>query len=376
MIKKTIAFVLLMITILFCIGPYDAHADDWFEDGYGYYTVYKDDGKVLFMIASQVSVGDEYISGDNKSYEIYKVDDNQKEAYAKYIEDIKLPEIDLDEILPSAAQKKGTVVLYCTHSDESYVPTDGTESKEHKGGIFEVARSLKKGFENNGVDAILDETVHTPHDAGAYRRSRRTVANLLKNKPDAIFDVHRDAVPKEAYVKDIEGMPATKVRLVIGRRNQNSNANKQVALKIKSVSDKMYPGLVKDIYMGEGNYNQEIAPRALLLEMGTYSHKRERAEKSAEMFADVATAALFGGTTKRAETKEKPGVDREEDISAITKSSKGATSGIFWVILILVVGGGLFLFLSSGRKEFRSKISKMTKEEFANFLGRRKNPKE
>ena len=44
----------------------------------------------------------------------------------------------------------------------------------------------------------------------------------------------------------------SKVRLLVGKGNQNKDANLSFAKQIKAVADKMYPGLIKDIYMGKG----------------------------------------------------------------------------------------------------------------------------
>ena len=54
-----------------------------------YFTVYSDESKekVLFLKGDDVSVGDKYLSSDNKLYEIASVDDAKKEGIAKYLKD-------------------------------------------------------------------------------------------------------------------------------------------------------------------------------------------------------------------------------------------------------------------------------------------------
>ena len=59
-------------------------ADDWYEEE-GYYTVYdKETSKMLFMIAHSLSEGDEYLSADNKLYEVVEVKENGFTAYAEF----------------------------------------------------------------------------------------------------------------------------------------------------------------------------------------------------------------------------------------------------------------------------------------------------
>ena len=78
------------------------------------------------------------------------------------------------------------------------------------------------------MDATYDSTNHDPHDAGSYKRSRRTAVQMMREKqPTAIIDVHRDATPAKPYLTEINGEPTSKVRLVLGRRNQNFKSNEE-----------------------------------------------------------------------------------------------------------------------------------------------------
>lgn len=367
MINRT-SRILTIIIVLFLFTPVIAHGDGVEHGLDGYYTVYeKDTDKEIFATSWEVTIGDRYLSNDNKLYEVVDVDRDNKKGFARFLKEVKLPEVDeifVEETIQTAQENK-KVAIYFSHTDESYVPTDGTYSIPGKGGIFKVGDAFKKGFEKNAVEAIVDKTPHDPHDANAYVRSRRTALKLLKQRPHAIFDVHRDAIPKKYYIDEINGTPVSKVRIVLGRRNQNLKANEELALKIKAVGDKMYPGFLRDIYYARGSYNQSLTPRALLFEMGTHEHTRERAEKSAEIFADVVSKALYGGET--------PTGTR---IRAEQSESKGAGSGIIWILVVGGLGALGYLFLSTGGKEMRSKIKGFTKKEFGSFLAKRNKEKE
>ena len=73
--------------------------------------------------------------------------------------------------------------MYSTHSDESYVPSDGESSKLEDAGIYDVGEALAKSFEESGIEVVYSKETFHPHDAGAYRRSRRTAEELLKDDP-------------------------------------------------------------------------------------------------------------------------------------------------------------------------------------------------
>ncbi|MFW5648463.1 MAG: stage II sporulation protein P [Candidatus Alkaliphilus sp. MAG34] len=394
--NRLVCILLLLITLTtqFVV------ADDWYGEKGGYYKVYDiDSDKILFQIAREVVKDDQYLSGDNKMYKVIRANKKSQIAYAQFVEDVLLPEIDEDifsnikltmqdgldiSSIPAQAEQKDKdkrkVAIYSTHSSESFVPSEGTDSKEGKGGILKVAQKLKQGFEKNGVKATLDATLHSPHDAGAYKRSRRTALQLIrKEHPTALIDVHRDAVPAEEYLVEIKGKPAAKVRLIVGRRNQNFKANEDMAKKIKAAADKMYPNMIKDIFFGQGDYNQDLTPRAILTEIGTHGHMRERSEKSAGFLSEAITVALFGNVfrdsggaktgTGGGDTSKKVKFDEPG-----SKSSKGSGAGILGILAIAVVGGVGFLFLSTGSEEWKSKMSNF-RQEFMNFLGRNKSKK-
>ena len=308
------------------------------------WTIYDEDGQYLTSIYGRVYLDDEYISSDNRLYRIIEVDDSKRTAVAQYIGQESLIEPDNEAVATVAQESKRLIGIYSTHSDESYIPTDGAESKEKDAGIYDVDEALKKALEERGIKVELDTTTHLPHDAGAYRRSRSTAARLLKSQPAALLDIHPDGIPDpDEYVQKNEDEDATKVRLLVGKSNPNADANRKFAKQIKAAADEMYPDLIKDIYIGKGDYNQELAPRAILLEFGTHTIKKERAIKSTAYMADVLERVLFGSTAK-AEGAAGADADAAGAETTAEAGGSGAAWGILWVVgiaLAAIVGYGL-----------------------------------
>ena len=304
-------------------------------DGDGVYTLYDDQGNELTMRAGRMFVGDEYISGDDRLYRVASVDDAQKTARAEYIGpavyDASAATAFASLIARAESEKK--IAMYSTHSDESYVPSDGESSKLENAGIYDVGEALAESFEERGIEVVYSKETFHPHDAGAYRRSRRTAEELLKDNPDALLDIHRDAIPAEQYETEVDGEDVSMVRLFVGRSNPNGDENRAFAQEIKAVADEEYPGLVKDIYIGKGNYNQELYPRALLLEMGTHEIEKEKAMASTDYIADVISEVLYGESAKAEESAEQSGV----------------ASGVFWVIGAVIVIAVIYALASTGR---------------------------
>ncbi len=372
MMTKSKAVIALLVSLLLTVGMGPvAAADDWYSTPGGYFTVLTQEGQTLFTIGGAVSIDDEYISQDNKRYRVVQVDDVRFTAIARYVEDVVLWEGFDDAMLSTVAQQgQKKVALYCTHTDESYVPSDGTEAKPEKGGILDVANQLTEALKKKGIDAVVDDTAHEPHDSGAYRRSRQTAMNLMEEKrPDMLLDIHRDGVPNaQEYDKDIKGEAASRVRFVVGRSNQNKAANEDTAKKLKQIADKKYPGLVKDIYIGKGSYNQDLTPNAMLMEFGTHTMDKERALESTNFVADVVSAYLGasggegGGTAAPNASANKGAANNQQQTqdpnaeqvrNQNATSNRTAGSSIGWIVGIVAGLGLLFLLVAvnTSRKE-------------------------
>lgn len=341
------------------------------------WTIYDEDGQYLTSIYGRVYLDDEYISSDNRLYRIIEVDDSKRTAVAQYIGQESLIEPDNEAVATVAQESKRLIGIYSTHSDESYIPTDGAESKEKDAGIYDVDEALKKALEERGIEVELDTTTHLPHDAGAYRRSRSTAARLLKSQPAALLDIHRDGIPDpDEYVQKIEDEDATKVRLLVGKSNPNADANRKFAKQIKAAADEMYPDLIKDVYIGKGDYNQELAPRAILLEFGTHTIKKERAIKSTAYMADVLERVLFGSTAK-AEGAANADADAAGSETTAETGGSGAAWGILWVVgiaLAAIVGYGLIT--TGSFSGMWNKVKRGASETTGGLLGKKRGERE
>lgn len=342
--NKSLPVIILMV---FCLSLSSGavYANSELPAGQ-YYTLINENNQMIHQTGLEVNIGDEYITADNSRYRVTAV--NGLTASCKYLGEEIMPVLEYSYQqqawifetgeVPVMSDKKTTVAVYHTHSDESYVPTDGTESIAGRGGIYDVGQSLVQQLKKLGFNVEYSENNHNPHDVNAYTRSRRTAASLLKKNPDLILDVHRDATPAEQYQAEVKGEEVTKVKLVIGRQNPKMNTNLEFAKRVKALMDKKEPGLSNGIFMGKAAFNQDLHPRALLIEVGAHTNDKAQAEKGVALFAGTLPAALGVADTSEEGAARKP--------FAGDNQKSGITIAVILAIVAAAAGG--FYLLNKG----------------------------
>ncbi len=333
--RKQVVVLLAMLVCMLMVGSVMVQAEE--RNDLGYFTLRDEDNQVITMTGRMLDPGDQYIAGDNRLFEVVKTEGDT--INVRYLETIDLPDVTgelMGTQVGATDNRQGVVAIYHTHNAESYVPSSGTESKDDgDGDILAVGRALASAMEDLGLEVHWTDNSHIPHDGQAYVRSRRSALDLLKKNPDTVLDVHRDATPPEVYETEIEGVPTTKVRLVVGRQNQNRSANLEYAKRIKAVADDMYPNLVEGIFDARGNYNQDLGPKMILLEFGAHTTSLEQAERSAEFFAKVIPAAAGLTPASKGAAQEQIG--------------GGANRSLLWMLAVVTVVIVGFLLISQGK---------------------------
>ena len=165
-------------------------------------------------------------------------------------------------------------------------------------------------------------------------------------------------MPAEQYETEVDGKDISKVRLFVGRTNQNAAENRAFARQIKAEADREYPGLIKDIFIGKGNYNQDLSPNSLLLEFGTHEIDKEKAKEATGYIAEVLDSVLFG-----------PGAKAE---GAEKARSGAAARGIGWALGLAALAALVYALVSTGSvKGAWDKLGRGIGEMTGGLLGKR-----
>lgn len=277
--------------------PYSSLMEE--TTGSSYYSLYDAAGHLVLQTSLPVQTGDEYYDENDNHYIVTKVEGQRADMrYLPRQISVPLDRLSLTSIA-IAASNSIHVAIYQTHTDESYTPTDGTATRRGNGSIVDVATNLTNNLRRNGISVYHSFVRHDPHDINAYHRSRRTVFQLLKQQPDAIIDIHRDSAPAKYFYSEINSVPIAKVMLVVGRQNTHMTTNLKFAREVLTTGNQMYPGLIKGVFIAHGNYNQDLYPTALLIEIGTETLPRSLADNSAALMSDVITTTLKNRQTNR-----------------------------------------------------------------------------
>lgn len=198
--------------------------------------------------------------------------------------------------------KKCKVVLYCTHSSETYIPDSGKDRLDGKRGLVNnVAESIAQRLESGGIKAVFIDRIHDYPDYNkSYTASRETVKDLVntEEKLVALFDIHRDHIPdmESAETVNIKGKMAARILIIVGTDERKDHPrwkeNLAFAEKLYQQGEKMYPGLIKGVRTRPGTYNQEFFNHSLLLEFGTDFNSFSEAKHAAELFAQILLEVL------------------------------------------------------------------------------------
>ena len=344
-------FVLLFVLPLcFIGGVIDTYAID---GDIVQYEIYDESGNTL-TFASEAEVGDTILTKDFSEYQIYEI--LGQKCNARFLRKLNPPVAGKSRSNLSNKSKK--ICLYMTHNDESYTLSDGYDSIYGAGGIHDVAKNLKSHLQKQGIDIVLDETLHIPHNSSAYSRSGVTAKSLYNNEnPDALFDIHRDGVSRKYYLASFDGQEYSKIRIVVGKSNPNFEENYKFAQEVFAAGNELYPWLFLDVYCGKGHYNQQLKSTNLLFEMGTYLIEKELVLKSVPYLADTIDNVLYSNVNQVAPDHNKGEIIKGEQTDSLMPENKpqiAQKQSAFSLVLVSILLGGLLSF--AGVSLFRKKI--------------------
>lgn len=221
--------------------------------------------------------------------------------------DIKLKK---EMLTPNVNVNTKNIVIYHTHTCESYTPTENYKYKASGNfrtldinySVARVGTELTKYMQHYGYNVIHDTTLYDyPSYSESYDRSLKAVAKILQENEntDVLFDIHRDAIGDSSYAPTVKigDDEAAQLMFVIGSNgggseHDNWNENLKLAIKIQEKANELYPGLFKPIILRNSRYNQQLAKGASIIEVGATGNTMEQCLNSMKYLSKVLSEVL------------------------------------------------------------------------------------
>ena len=202
------------------------------------------------------------------------------------------------------------VLILHTHATESYTMTaagEYTETSDYRTldpdyNMLAIGARVEELLEAAGIGVIHAETLHDyPNYTGAYDRSQATAEEILAEYPGIrlILDLHRDSAADGNGELDTsaekDGRESAQLMLLMSTGFTGWEDNMNLAVKTTVWLEQTYPGITRGILTRNGDYNQNLGPRSMLVEVGAAGNTLEEALQAAEALAEAIIALSQAG---------------------------------------------------------------------------------
>lgn len=295
---RAAATVAALLALLAAMLAPVASAEDELQSGR--FALCAQDGRVLLRTGVVVAEGDWLLTPDGAVRRVALIEGARATLVPASMEEITYRSPISPLAWPSAVVwppetvfAGNRVIIYSTHDDETFrgaVPAAGA-ANETAVPVLAAADAFAAEAANWGLEVSIDTTSHWPHDGGAYRRSARTVRDLLRRRPDFLLDWQTDRPPAPG-----EPIEAPACLLVVGGSTPRLRANLNFARALMTVANRAQPGSIKGILVGRGDYAQLYYPASTVVMAGTAADDPKAISALAIVLADA-----LGGLHKSAQ---------------------------------------------------------------------------
>ena len=195
------------------------------------------------------------------------------------------------------------VLILHTHATESYEPyikdwydeRYTSRSFDPENSVIAVGEAIAEQLAAAGISVIHDCTLHDAVYNGSYTRSLETAVNTLAAYPSikVVLDIHRDAIEysdgtRVSAVTEIDGKKAAQVMMICAADDGNYDVpffyeNLHFACGLQRTIEGKYPTLTRPILFQYCQYNQQVSPGAMLIEVGSHGNSIDEAVYSGEL---------------------------------------------------------------------------------------------
>lgn len=203
------------------------------------------------------------------------------------------------QVVPSIPNQKETqdlnqkkVYIYNTHQSEGY-----SDQKT----VMDGAAILGKKLEEKGIKVVLET-----NDFSSYLKSKgldynKSYVASYKYLNDALvnyggfdlcIDFHRDSIPREASIINIQDKTYAKAMMVVGGLGKNASNVTTISTTLTDIINTSANGMMRSVMTREAYYNQEVTQNTILMEVGGDVNSFEEIQNSLDVIAEGIASLL------------------------------------------------------------------------------------
>ena len=217
------------------------------------------------------------------------------------------------DVTTKPTQEPLVLVLH-THTSEGYLSAaerylegdlgEITYTDDESRNMLAVGKAFVFALNKNGITAIHCTVMHDESGlSGSYERAAESIRFFREQYPSIryVVDLHRDAIltADGEYVRstgEVAGEDVAQILPVVGSdaggwQHNTWEGNLALALQLREELNQGERNLCRPVMLKKATYNQEMAPYAILLEIGTGANSIDEAIAAAtlagEAFAKV-----------------------------------------------------------------------------------------
>lgn len=219
-----------------------------------------------------------------------------------YEEILRESKVDPDLHITQGTEAPQVLILH-THATESYEPYTKdwyderytSRSYDPDNSVIAVGDAIAGQLAGAGISVIHDCTLHDAVYNGSYTRSLETAVTMLAKYPSikVVLDIHRDAIEytngtRVSAVTEIDGKKAAQIMMICAADDGTFEVpsfydNLHFACGLQRKIEGNYPTLTRPILFQYCQYNQQVSPGALLIEVGSHGNSIDQAVYSGEL---------------------------------------------------------------------------------------------
>lgn len=200
-----------------------------------------------------------------------------------------------------------TVYLYNTHQTEDYRATSFLEYSINPN-VMMTSYILQEQLEKKGYQVLVEEASVSElrqamglSYAGSYQVTKSMMTSAKQKYPSLTYfiDLHRDSISYDKTTLTVNNTTYAKILFIVGMENLNHQANLDFTTRIDQLLNQKQPGITKGIYKkaGEGVngvYNQDFAPKTILVEMGGQDNTIDEVYRTTILLGEVLDEVMKG----------------------------------------------------------------------------------